>query len=133
MKFFMNMIPPTVTAQEKKVTFRNGRPIFYEPEKLKDAREKLTAYLWKERPDNPLMGPVILKVMWLFPNGKHQDGEWKYTKPDTDNLQKLLKDCMTTCEFWNDDAQVCVEHVEKRWTEHPGIWIEVEELRGEQK
>ena len=28
------------------------------------------------------------------------------TKPDTDNLQKLLKDCMTKCGFWKDDAQV---------------------------
>ena len=126
MNFFLSMIPPTVTYQEKKVTVRNGRPVFYEPAKLKDAREKLTAHLWQNRPNEPITGPVNLKVMWLFPNGKHLDGEWKTTKPDTDNLQKLLKDCMTVCEFWLDDAQVCVEHVEKRWAKHPGIYIDIE-------
>ena len=33
------------------------------------------------------------------------DGEYRTTKPDTDNLQKLLKDCMTATGFWTDDAQ----------------------------
>ena len=128
MKFFLKMIPPTVTHQEKKVTVRNGKPVFYEPARLREAREKLTAYLWKERPDEPFTGPVRLHVMWLFPRGQHKEGSWKMSKPDTDNLQKLLKDCMTNCLFWKDDAQVCVEHVEKKWSEHTGIFIEVKEI-----
>ena len=132
MKFFMSMIPPTVTHQEKKVTVRKGRPIFYEPPSLKDAREKLTAHLWSNKPNDPFLGATMLKVMWLFPNRGHADGDWMIQKPDTDNLQKLLKDCMTTCEFWLDDAQVCVEHVEKRYADHPGILIEVDEIGGSQ-
>lgn len=130
MKFFMSMIPPTITHQEKKVAVKNGKPVFYEPPALKDAREKLTAHLWQNRPETSLLGPVMLKVMWLFPNKGHLNGDWMIRKPDTDNLQKLLKDCMTTCEFWEDDAQVCVEHVEKRWADHPGIWIDVDEIGG---
>jgi crossover junction endodeoxyribonuclease RusA len=35
MKFFIEMNPPTATAQEKKVALINGRPVFYEPAKLK--------------------------------------------------------------------------------------------------
>ena len=128
MKFFLKMIPPTITHQEKKVTIKNGKPVFYEPPKLKDAREKLTAYLFREKPDAPFTGPVSLSVAWLFPAGRHKDGEWKITKPDTDNLQKLLKDCMTTCGFWKDDAQVCIEITEKIWMNYPGILIEVNEL-----
>ena len=131
MNFFMSMIPPTVTHQEKKVSVCGGKPVFYEPAELKDARDKLKGSLWSHRPDAPIPGPVYLKVMWLFPRKKHRNGEWKVTKPDTDNLQKLLKDCMTECQFWKDDAQVCVEHVEKRWADHPGIWIELDELGGE--
>ena len=30
-EFFMPMIPPTVTAQEKDVTVVNGKPVFYDP------------------------------------------------------------------------------------------------------
>ena len=128
MRIFLSMIPPTVTHQEKKVTVKGGKPIFYEPPALKDARENLMSRLWQCKPEEPMTGPLILKVMWLFPRGRHQDGEWKSTKPDTDNLQKLLKDCMTSCEFWKDDALVCVEHIEKRWAEHPGIWVDVDQL-----
>ena len=45
MEFFMAMIPPTTTHQEKQVRVVNGKPVFYEPEDLKAARMKLTAYL----------------------------------------------------------------------------------------
>lgn len=129
--FFMPMIPPTVTHQEKSIHVVHGKPIPYEPARLKAARSKLTAHLSKHRPLSPLNGPVELVVKWLFPfSGGHHDGQWKTTKPDTDNLQKLLKDCMMDLGFWKDDAQVCSEIIQKFWAVHPGIYIEVRELEG---
>lgn len=108
----------------------HGRPVFYEPAKLKTAKKELTLLLSKHRPEEPLTGPLSLSVTWLFPKGKsHHHGEWRVTRPDTDNLEKMLKDCMTHCGFWKDDAQVVSEHVEKRWSENPiGIEIEITEL-----
>ena len=130
MKFFIEMNPPTATAQEKKVALINGRPVFYEPAKLKSAKKALTALLFQKRPKESLTGPLSLSVLWLFPKGKsHKAGEWRVTRPDTDNLEKMLKDCMTHCGFWKDDAQVVREHVEKKWSEDPvGIEIEITEL-----
>lgn len=128
MEFFISMIPPTVTHQEKKVHVVNGKPVFYEPEELKAARQKLIAYLGKHVPETPFYCGVRLIVKWCFPKGKHEHGEYKTTKPDTDNLQKLLKDCMTTVGFWDDDALVVSEVVEKFWAEIPGIYIKVEPL-----
>lgn len=58
----------------------------------------------------------------------HRDGEWKTTKPDTDNMIKLLKDCMTRTGFWVDDAQVCSEITEKFWGDVSGIYVMVEQL-----
>ena len=43
-EFFIAMQVPTTTHQEKKVTVVNGKPVFYEPPDLADARQKLTAY-----------------------------------------------------------------------------------------
>ena len=127
MEFFMSMIPPTVTHQEKKVTIRNGKPIFYEPSELKNARSKLEAGLLRFKPDTQIQSGIRLTVKWLFPMGtKHVNGEYRITKPDTDNLQKMLKDCMTRCGFWKDDALVCSEIVEKFWAETPGIYIKIE-------
>lgn len=125
----MPMIPPTVTHQEKNVTVRNGRPVFYEPPKLREARAKLTAYLMKHIPEQPYTEGVRLCVKWLFPKGSsHADGEYRITKPDTDNLQKLLKDVMTKLGYWKDDALVASEICEKFWAANPGIYIRIEAL-----
>lgn len=130
--FFLPMIPPTVTHQEKKVHVVNGKPVLYEPAELKAARIKLMAHLGKHTPALPLQGAVRLVVKWCFPiTGSHIDGQWKTTKPDTDNLQKLLKDCMTLCGYWKDDAQVASEIIEKFWAEKPGIFISAQELEDE--
>ena len=45
MEFFMVMVPPTVTHQEKQVHVVNGKPVFYEPAELKRARQKLVGHL----------------------------------------------------------------------------------------
>ena len=130
MNFFMAMKPPTATAQEHSVKVVNGRPVFFDPPNVKEAKKLLMGHLIKNRPKEPIVGAVQLTVMWLFPKGKsHKNGEWRTTRPDTDNLQKLLKDCMTMTGFWKDDAQVVSERVEKRWSDEPtGIYIEIEEL-----
>lgn len=135
LEFFMLMIPPTVTHQEKKVSVveKNGKaiPKVYEPEDLKAARAKLLDNLARYRPERKLEGSVQLAVKWCFPldkAGKHHDGEYRTSKPDTDNLQKLLKDCMTAVGFWKDDAQVCSEIVEKFWARVPGIYIWATEM-----
>ena len=130
MEFFIAIDPPTSTAQMKQVRVVKGKPVFYDPPAVKAARSMLSAHLAVHKPEKPMTGPVSLRVLWLFPRGKcHKNGEWRITKPDTDNLQKLLKDCMTQCGFWKDDAQVASEAVEKRWADDPcGLYIEVNEL-----
>lgn len=120
---------PTVTHQQKQVRVANGKPQFYEPEKLADARAKYEALLARHAPPDKLQGPIRLTVKWLFPQTKKsKHGQYKTTKPDTDNLQKLLKDCMTAVGFWKDDAQVASEIVEKFWSDQVGIYIKVEVL-----
>lgn len=115
MNIFLEMNPPTATAQEKKVRVVHGKPYFYDPDNVRRARRLLTYHLSMNRPKSPYKGPVELRTTWLFPKGSsHLDGEWRVTRPDTDNLQKMLKDCMTRCGYWKDDAQVVREVVEKR-------------------
>ena len=129
-EFFMPMKKvPTVTHQTKKVRVVNGKPMFYESADLKAARSKLMAHLGQHVPKKKYTGPVRLITKWCFPiTGKHTDGEYKYTRPDTDNLQKLLKDCMTDCGYWKDDALVVSEITEKFWANVPGIYIKIEAI-----
>ena len=132
MQFFMPLRPPTVTHNAKQLHafLRAGRPcaVLHDSPELKDARAKLHAHLAPHAPAKPLAGPVRLVVKWLFPAGGHPDGSYKATKPDTDNLEKALKDEMTRLGFWRDDAQVASEIVEKFYAGIPGIYIEVHAL-----
>lgn len=133
-EFFLPMIPPTVTAQEhqvKVVKNKKGKyvPKFYDPAELKAVRSKLQAHLAQHVPPEKYKVPVRLITKWCFPiTGRHQDGEYKGTKPDTDNLQKMLKDVMTDLGYWTDDALVASEITEKFWAARPGIYIAIEEL-----
>ena len=130
MKMFLLMNPPTVTAQESKVAVVRGKPVIYKPEKIKQAKREIIKHLKPFIPSEPLEGPIELRVVWLFPRGKsHKHMEWRTTRPDTDNLEKLLKDCMTEVGFWKDDALVVKETVYKVWSEEPtGILIEIKNL-----
>ena len=128
-EFFLPMEEiPTTTHQQKKVNVRNGKPIFYEPEKLKNARAKFESLLSRHVPPDKLKGPIRLTTKWCFPMIRGvQNGQYKTTKPDTDNLPKLFKDCMTDLGYWKDDAQVASEIIEKFWSEVVGIYVKIEE------
>ena len=103
--------------------------VFYDPPELKAAKEKLIGNLYKHRIMGPYRTGVRLFTKWCFPKGRnHENGEYRITKPDTDNLQKMLKDCMTLVGFWQDDALVASEITEKFWADVPGIYIRIEEL-----
>lgn len=119
--------PPRTTAQQARSgTGRNGRHYHYKTQKLKEAEAHLIAGMLPHKPDKPMEGAIELYVNWGFSAGKnHKHWEPKVTRPDTDNLQKLLKDCMTQCGSWKDDAQVFAEHVFKFWSETPKIRVEI--------
>lgn len=129
-EFFIPMQLPTVTHQQKKISVKNGKPVVYEPEDLKDARQKFMAYLAKYSPDKKLTGALQLVTKWCYDNGgtTHADGEYKITKPDTDNMIKLLKDVMTELGFWKDDCLVSSEVTEKFWAKVPGIYVRINKL-----
>ena len=132
MEFFMHMDPPTATYQEKKIAVgKNGKPYLYEPAEVKKARSKLESYLARYRPEVPYDCGVRLITKWLFPDSanKYPPGTYRLSPPDTDNLQKMLKDCMTRCGFWKDDSLVASEITEKFWNGNiTGIWIRIEVL-----
>lgn len=129
MHFFLNIIPATKTYQEHRVGKRkDGSVYFYEDAELRKVRDLYRTHLSRHVPQEPFNGAVRLLVKWCFPRGRHLNGSYKTTKPDTDNLNKLLKDIMTELGYWNDDAQVASEIIEKFWADIPGIYVEINEL-----
>ena len=135
LQFFIPMKPPTTTHNDKQLHayMKGGKPcaVLHDSAELRQTRAKLHAYLAPHAPKQPVPAgrPVRLVVKWLFPTeGQHADGQWRTSKPDTDNLEKALKDEMTRLHVWHDDAQVCSEIVEKFWSDPCGLFVSVEEL-----
>lgn len=125
--FFLNMVPPTATKQQRKVDWQHRR--IYDSDQVKDAKTKFEAHLYKYIPYAPYDGAIRLTTIWRYPRGNsHKDGEYKVTRPDADNMPTLLMDCMTRLGFWNDDAQVVHLQVIKVWHERPGIEIMIENM-----
>lgn len=117
-----------MTHQEHQITFRKGKPVFYETPEQKAARQLFTDHLAQHRPEEPYIGPVRLITKWIWPCIKQHPMEgYKTTKPDTDNLIKMFKDCMTG-GYWIDDAQVASEITEKFYGNTTGIYVRVEKL-----
>ena len=74
-EFFIDMIPPTSTHQERGCTIVNGKRKYYDRSNGA-ARQKLKAFLALYRPKEPAQGAVQLIVKWCFPvKGKHINGE----------------------------------------------------------
>ena len=122
---------PTVTAQMKRVDTRGGRPRFYDSPELKQTRQLFLQLLRPHAPQEPFKGPVSLTTVWIFPLPKARKvkpGAYKITKPDTDNLLKLFKDCMAEAGYFENDSRVCSETTIKIYNDQPGIFVKVEEL-----
>lgn len=131
MRIFLDIIPPTATSQENKTAYVGGRMMHYKSKGAKQTFSTLSNALRPFTPEKPMDGPIRLVCEWRFPKGKsHKDQEWRISRPDTDNLQKALKDVMTRLGFWVDDSRVCAELVTKVWSDRPGIWILAEEIDG---
>lgn len=101
---------------------------------------------WKEsigwqakehRPPMPLTGPVLMHLRLWFPRLKaHLTSKgvkptaprWKDTKPDFDNLAKGVADVLTNMGFWQDDGQIAVTIIEKRYGDTPGMNVRIKQL-----
>ena len=133
LEFFLDIEPPQVTDQQKgvRIGIAKGKPVpvFYVKESVKKAHKQLEAALTPHAPEAPMDGALRLHTKWYFPMiGRSHDGQPKDTAPDTDNLQKGLKDVMEALGFFANDSRVAEEITGKYWAEKTGIWIKLEEI-----
>lgn len=130
MKFKLKMIPPTATAQQKGERVVGGYIHHYKKKNVAQAEAILRDALLPYVPEKPITDrPISLHAVWMFPYPKsakkHKPGfdRFKITRPDTDNLNKMLKDVMTDMGFWKDDALISDELIRKVYSDEPGIMI----------
>lgn len=82
-----------------------------------------------------LAGPVRVEITFLFPRPqslmrkKDPPGRVRHAKkPDRDNCEKAVLDCLTQLGMWTDDGQVCDGALRKFYAakdEQPGAEIRI--------
>lgn len=129
-KMFLRIEPPSTTFQNKgwKVT-KSGRPFQYERPETREVRAKLAAHMAAFRPEVPLKGPIDMSVRYFYTETKsHPSGTFKTTKPDLDNLNKLLGDTLQEQKIIEDDKDICHLEMLKMYSDVPGIMIRLAEM-----
>jgi len=133
-EFFLPLTKiPTVTHQEQRIAVKRGKPVVYEGMGLKRARRLFLDGVAPYAPLAPWDGPIELVVKWCFPIPKSRavpDGAWKITKPDTDNMIKLFKDCLADAGYFVNDSRICSEINQKFFAATPGIYCLLRKLDG---
>lgn len=137
MHILINCIPPKHTAQasNKILKTKDGKYFIGKKSdsKAKQTQNDLISLLYPYRPQKPLEGALKLEIKWVYPfrksePKKNRTGElYCYTRPDVDNLCKLLFDVMTRLGFWIDDSQIADLHFVKCWSDNPRIEIFIEQ------
>ena len=155
----MKSAPPEVTIERKHVAtirangipkgqprarafVRNGRAAVYDPgtaEGWKGDVARAAAELEGRR----ITGAIELTLTFFMPRPKSHyksNGKLKASapvflhtqKPDRDNLEKAVMDCLTGIGVWVDDCQICAGPVYKYWeqpqTHPPGCMIRIQKM-----
>jgi crossover junction endodeoxyribonuclease RusA len=133
--FHLPIVPPKATSQGKRLCIVAGKPMFFAKKEHQQAENDLMTLCLQHRPETPMQGPVSLEVVFTFPWRKSESKKrlaepwaWNDTRPDLDNMAKLIGDVLTKCGFYRDDSQVAMLYLKKRWGHEVGITIGLEEL-----
>lgn len=138
MKIIINCIPPKHTAQasNKILKTKDGRFFIGKKSDSKGAqtRNDLFMLLYPYRPQKAFIGALKVKIKWVYPFRKSEPKKNRIadlycdTRPDVDNLCKLLFDVLTKIGYWVDDSQIADLHFVKCWGDNPRIEIFIEQL-----
>ena len=139
LSFYIPCIPPKSTAQTSlRIMKRKDGSQFVgkmQSSKGKQTQSELLTLLMPHAPQIPFEGAVAIQITWNYPWRKSESKKNRAkkfvfcdTRPDVDNLCKMLFDCMTRLGFWADDSQIAVLSFSKTWGDEPGISIAIREI-----
>lgn len=130
-------IPHAQKRHRSRVVNTPGRSFVqtYKSADQRVAEKTFRSWLFKSKPEKLIVGPVSLSFTCYFPIPKSWPKKLQERKltienmqhtsrPDLDNLEKHIMDCMTGV-FWVDDRQVFRVEKEKFYDREPRTEIEV--------
>lgn len=86
------------------------------------------------KPRIPMSGPTEVNIEFYFPWNKTAPKkyigteQWKITRPDLDNMEKVVLDSLTSEGFIEDDSIICLKTTSKRHSLYPRIIIKLSSI-----
>lgn len=117
--FEIRCVPPSVTAQQKRQTYRGGKLRFFHGDKMMTTTNTWASLLAPHVPALPVLGAVELSIVFTYPHLKgtaKRDLHLtipKVSKPDAGNAAKHLEDLLSKMRFFEDDVKVARLVVDK--------------------
>ena len=122
---------------------KNGKARMYEAGTAEGWKGQILLAVKPYLPGEPAKGAFKVNCRFLFhrpknhyrANGKLKDWAPRYhtTKPDRDNLDKAVLDCLTQLGIWEDDKQVVTGNLQKEYVaenaSRPGMFLEIVEVK----
>ena len=107
----------------------------FTPKRQRTYKGVIADYAHQAHGEQPLFDcPCELKIVAYYQwpkswsaNKRAKSGGWKYTKPDADNITKIVKDAMNGIVY-TDDARVVSQHCWKKFADKPCLMVEVRPL-----
>lgn len=126
---------PKQGDRTRQVNMKSGKSFIghYQPKKITNEKDALILLAQEYRPEHIWTEPIEVQVTFFFPWTKSitkkrklswsESGlDYKSTKPDLDNLEKMLFDALEGVIYQND-SQIVSKFSEKRLSDTPRIQI----------
>ena len=134
-------IPGVPKGQPRPRAFAfRGQARVYNPSSAEGWKSQMAMAIKEVLPTDPMEGPICVDLTFFMPRpknhyrtGKHAGElkpgapEFHTGKPDRDNLDKAVLDCLKTLGLFRDDAQVCAGQIVKVYEDGrgPGCRLQV--------
>ena len=138
LSFFVNIIPTKATHQSSLRVLRSRSGRFFvgkfSKSPIKRWISEFSEKIAKFKPEKPLDCPVEIDIEFRFPYNKSASKKiintdtWKTTRPDLDNMEKVILDTLTNDGFFVDDSLVVLKTTRKMHSPKVGISIFIKEL-----
>lgn len=139
MEIILRCNPPKSTAQASNRILKGKNGKYFvgkmQSSKAKQTESDLISLLCPYVPEIPLEDALRVEIKWVYPwrsaepkKNKAKGFKFCDTRPDADNICKLLFDTMTRLGFWIDDSQIAELHFQKLWADEPRIEINITQI-----
>jgi Holliday junction resolvase RusA-like endonuclease len=134
----VNIIPTKATHQSslRIMKSKSGRMFVgkFAKSAIKSWITEFNLKIKRFRPDVPWDGPTEVNIQFKFPWNKSTPRkylnreEWKTTRPDLDNMEKVILDSLTSEGFLVDDSIICLKTTSKKCSNTPCIIITLRQI-----